>query len=85
MRKYTKILNRNQTRSAIKRFYGNDTEAKQIVLDTIECAITNNLTNVNNFSPCMKGEDLYGYFSFTYIGRKRFNCSTTFPELLEVR
>jgi hypothetical protein len=85
MREYTKILDRNQTRSAIKRFYGNDTESKQIVLDTIEYAITNNLTKVNNFSPCMRGEDLYGYFSFTYIGGKRFKCTTTFPELLEVR
>ena len=81
MREYSKILDRNQLRNAVKRYYNNNPESKQYVLETVEGCITRNLVGINNVSICISG----GHFNFEYIGRKKFKCNTTFPELLEVR
>jgi hypothetical protein len=81
MREYTKIMDRNQTRKAIKLYYVSNAENRAYVLNFIDECIKLNLEGVNNV--CMNIDG--GHFNFTYIGRKRFNCSTTFPELLEVR
>lgn len=80
MREYTKIMDRNQTRKAIKLYYAN-AENKAYVLHLIDECISKDLVSIRNVGMNIDG----GHFSFTYIGRKRFNCSTTFPELLEVR
>lgn len=76
----SKIMDRNQTRKAIKLYYAN-AENRAYVLHLIDECISENLVGINNLGMNSDG----GHFSFTYIGRKRFNCSTTFPELLEVR
>ena len=77
----SKIMDRNQTRKAIKLYYSNNAENRAYVLAQIDECINRNLVGINNLGMNSDG----GHFSFTYIGRKRFNCSTTFPELLEVR
>jgi hypothetical protein len=77
----SKIMDRNQTRKALKLYYANNAENRAYALAQLEGTIDHNIIGIENLSVNSDG----GYFCFEYIGRKRFKCSTTFPELLEVR
>jgi hypothetical protein len=79
MRDYTKTLNRQQLKQALRKFYGNGRNLNY-AYQTVDAAVDKNWTGVNNL--CMTTEG--GYFSFTYQGNKEFKCSTTYPELLRV-
>lgn len=75
----TKTLTRQQLKQALRKFYGNGRNLTY-AYQTVDMSVEKNWTGLHNVCPCSSG----GYFSFTYIGDKKFECKSTFPELLRV-
>ena len=75
---FTKTLNRQQLKRALRMFYGNTRNLKY-AYETVDASVSNNWEGVHHVCPSTDG-----YFSFTYKGNKQFKCSTTYSELLRV-
>lgn len=78
MKNITKNLTVQETKRALRKFYGSQKKSLEYTYQTVDAAVRNDWVNVSNFCPCSSG----GYFAFKYKGNKVFECSTTFPELL---
>lgn len=72
------IITKQQLKQALRKFYGNSRNL-QYAYQTVDVAVEKNWTNLSNVCPDASG----GYFSFKYVGDKKFECNTSFSELLK--
>lgn len=71
-------ITKQQLKQSLRKFYGNSRNLTY-AYQTVDAAVEKNWLNLSNVCPAVDG----GYFSFKYVGDKKFECTTTFPELLK--